>query len=329
MKINLLPYKIFTIGFVLTLIYGCPPPALQAVIPNIAMAAVTNITANTAVSGGNITDDGGAPVTARGVCWSTSTNPTITDSKTNDGAGAGSFTSTITGLTQNTIYHLRAYATNSKGTGYGSEIIYTTLQASTVTDIDGNLYHTVTIGSQVWMAENLNTTKYRNGDPIPNITDNTAWNALITGAYCNYNNDINNVATYGRLYNWYAVVDARSIVPLGWHIPSDAEWTTLTTFLGGENLAGGKLKEIGTVHWQTPNTDANNSTGFTALPGGIRNINKDGAYAGINTSCDFWSSTAYITTTAWHRSLANSNANMYTIFLDKNIGNSVRCIKDY
>src|SRR5665648_943598 len=109
--------------------------------------------------------------------------------------------------------------------------------SGTVTDIDGNVYKTVTIGTQVWMAENLKTTKYRNGDPIPNITDATAWTNLTTGAYCNNNNDANYATTYGRLYNWYAVNDIRNIAPAGWHIPTKAEWTTLTTYLGGQGLS--------------------------------------------------------------------------------------------
>ena len=138
---------------------------------------------------------------------------------------------------------------------------------TTVTDQDGNVYHTVTIGTQVWMVENLKTTKYRNGDGIQNVTDSIAWWNLTSGAYCIYRNDVNNLATYGRLYNWYAVIDSRKLTPAGWHIPTDAEWTTLTDYLG--STCGDKLKEKGPNHWGGDNT-ATNETGFTALPGGNR-----------------------------------------------------------
>jgi len=140
----------------------------------------------------------------------------------------------------------------------------------TVTDIDGNCYRTVTIGTQVWMAENLKVTHDCNGEAIPNVTDGATWAGLTAGAYCEYNNDVNNVATYGRLNNWYAVADSRNISPAGWHVASDAEWQTLSIFLGGDAIAGGKMKETGTTHWYSPNTGATNESGFSALPGGYR-----------------------------------------------------------
>ncbi len=162
----------------------------SAPVPVLSTAEVTGVTHAAAQCGGNITSDGGATVTARGVCWSTNLTPTVADSKTTDGTGAGSFTSSITGLTDSTAYYVRAYATNSNGTGYGNTSSFTTTDSmGTVTDIDGNIYQTVKIGNQWWMAENLKVTHYRNGDAIPNVTDNTAWEGLTTGAYCNYNND--------------------------------------------------------------------------------------------------------------------------------------------
>jgi uncharacterized protein (TIGR02145 family) len=198
---------------------------------------------------------------------------------------------------------------------------------TTVRDIDGNVYHTVTIGSQVWMVENLKTTKYRNGDPIPNVTDNTAWSNLTTGAYCNYNNNSDNATTYGRLYHWYAVTDSRNIAPAGWHIPTDAEWTTLTTYLGGENVSGGKLKETGTAHWLSPNTGATNETGFTSLPGGYRS--NYGAFYDIGHIAYWWSSTESSMTTAWCRSMYYNTSNVLRSGgLKENAGFSVRCVKD-
>ncbi len=197
----------------------------------------------------------------------------------------------------------------------------------TVTDIDGNVYKTVKIGSQWWMAENLKTTKYRNGNPIPNVTDNTQWGNLTTGAYCNYNNDINYVNTYGRLYNWYAVSDSRNIAPVGWHVPTDAEWTTLTTYLGGESVAGGKLKESGTAHWSLVNAGATNETGFTALPGGYRDLNGI-CFNLIACGGFWWSSTEYDTNNALSRYMADYLGLVLRGYYGKTHGFSVRCVKD-
>ena len=207
---------------------------LQASVSVLTTTAVTGITSSSTTSGGNITSDGGAAVISRGVCWSTNSTPTIADSRTADGTGTGSFTSTITGLTANTPYYVRAYATNSAGTGYGNTIAFTTdtVSDNTVIDIDGNVYHTVNIGTQTWMVEDLKTTRYRNGNPIEYITGNLEWGNTMSGAYCNYDNDPVNANTYGRLYNWSAVSDSRKIAPTGWHIASNAEWNTLVTFLG-------------------------------------------------------------------------------------------------
>lgn len=145
-------------------------------------------------------------------------------------------------------------------------------KTGTVTDIDGNIYQTIKIGTQWWMAENLKVTHYRNGDSIPNVTDETAWSNLTTGAYGNYNNDDDISNTYANLYNWYAVNDSRNIAPIGWHIPTDAEWQTLVDYLGGESVAGSKMKETGTEHWRSPNVGTTNESGFSALPGDYRGI---------------------------------------------------------
>jgi uncharacterized protein (TIGR02145 family) len=203
-----------------------------------------------------------------------------------------------------------------------------TTTESTVTDIDGNIYRTVRIGNQVWMAENLKTTRYRNGEAIMHITDNNAWFNLTTGAYCSYNNDQNNVATYGRLYNAYAVSDSRGLAPAGWHVASDAEWRELINYLGGPNLAGGKLKESGTSHWGSPNTGATNESGFTALPGGYRN--PDGPSHHIGNVGFWWTTTVDNTETnkAWRLTMEYFNT---TVNRDKYYlmgGFSVRCVKD-
>lgn len=196
----------------------------------------------------------------------------------------------------------------------------------TVTDIDGNVYQTITIGTQIWMKENLKVTHYRNGDAIPVVTDDASWAALTTGAICNYDNNLNNVAVYGKLYNWYAVSDTRNLAPDGWHVPSDAEWTTLTTYLGGELAAGGKMKETGTSHWVSPNTGATNSSGFTALPGGLRS--NSGTFDNMGYFGHWWSSTWKECVRSWERSLTTDYGNLFSGDQDQKCGFSIRCIKD-
>ena len=316
-------------GYGMTMAFTTTP----AILPVLTTAEVSEITASTAQCGGTITSDGGATVTARGVCWSTNPAPTVADNKTDDGAGVGGFTSSITGLTAGGAYYVRAYATNSVGTGYGNERLFST----GLTDIDGNVYQTIAIGTQVWMAENLKVTHYRNGDAIPNVTDSATWTGLTTGAYCEYNNDADNVATYGRLYNWYAVNDSRNIAPAGWHIPTDAEWKQLEMYLGMSQAEadatgwrgtdeGGKLKEVGTTHWISPNIGATNASGFSGLPGGYRHYlgyyNYMG-YAGL-----FWSSTQFDSSRPWYRTLYSDYSEIYRTFNYNEYGFSVRCIKD-
>ena len=211
------------------------------------------------------------------------------------------------------------------------------LRAQTVTDIEGNVYNTVTIGTQVWMKENLKTTKYNDGTAIPNGTDDFAWGGLTTGAYCDYNNIPSNSTTYGRLYNWYAVDNnasskvasngGKNVCPTGWHVPSDLEWTILTTYLGGLSVAGGKLKETGTTHWETPNTGATNETGFTALPGGYHSY-FGSSWWGIGSYGVWWSSTEYFTKNANGRGMIYNGAGVVMSPTDEIMGFSVRCIKD-
>jgi hypothetical protein len=206
-------------------------------LATITTTAVTNITGTTAVSGGDITNDGGSLVTQRGVCYSTSTNPTTANSTIISGSGTGSFTSNLTALSANTTYYVRAYAINSAGTAYGNQVSFTTTSGSGSgisnpgpgVTFNGYTYSTIILGNgQEWMAENLRTTSYANGDPIPNVTDGPQWSNLFgTGAWAHYNNDSQYENPYGKLYNWYTIADIRNICPTGWHVPSDAEWTIL------------------------------------------------------------------------------------------------------
>ncbi|MEI6090296.1 MAG: FISUMP domain-containing protein [bacterium] len=205
-----------------------------------------------------------------------------------------------------------------------------------VIDVDGNLYNIKSICDRIWMTENLNVGHYRNGDLIPEVKDPTEWASLSTGAWCYYNNDPEMGAIYGKLYNWYAVNDPRGLAPDGWHIPTNEEWTELMDSLGGELLAGGKLKRTGTIEvgdglWFSPNEGATNETGFSALPGGFRRYdNYDGKFYAIGGFGYWWSSTEYEydAIDAWARELFSSYSKFSRYFYNKGNGYSVRCIKD-
>jgi len=520
------------------LLYSCK----KEKIPMLTTSAITNITGTTATSGGTITDEGSGTIIARGVCWSTGITPTLSDSKTTDGAGAGSFTSNMSGLNGATTYYVRAYATNSVGTGYGmtmsfstmgkiptaltnsatditttsatlngiinanylstivtfeygtttnygasvtisqnpitgntntgvsanvsgllggtiynfrvktvnslgttygNDISFTTLgqlpttstQAATnilqttatlngivnpnylqttvtfeygtttsygsiasakqspvlgnsnvsvtaditgltaatiyhfrvkavnslgatfgsdmtfttggpVTDIDGNIYNVITIGNQVWMKENLKTTKYNDGTSIPLVTDATTWTNLATPGYCWYNNDATTYkAIYGALYNWYTVQMGK-LCPAGWHVPTDNEWTTLTDYLtnngygyggSGINIAKSLAAASGWNPYSIAGTVgndqvSNNNSGFTALPGGDRNFDGTGTFYGIGYNGNWWSSTDDRnngnTLIAWARNLYYDGSNVFSFYYYKQIGFSVRCLRD-
>jgi uncharacterized protein (TIGR02145 family) len=301
-------------------------------IPVLSTTEVTDITQTTAKSGGNITSDGGTTVTARGVCWNTGQTPTISDNKTEDGTGAGSFTSSITDLEPNTTYYVRAYATNSAGTGYGSAMSFTTQEGSTGSSFtdprDGNVYQTVTIGTQVWMAENL---RYLPSVVGPGTGSNTTPYYYVydyDGTDVNAAKVTSNYSTYGVLYNWTAAVNA---CPTGWHLPSDDEWTELTDYLGDN--AGGKLKATGTIEagtglWYEPNAGATNETSFTALPGGHRGYDGFGYFFSVGSYGYWWSATEGSANSAWRRYVHYDDSNVRRYSTSKELGFSVRCLRD-
>jgi uncharacterized protein (TIGR02145 family) len=199
---------------------------------------------------------------------------------------------------------------------------------SIIKDGDGNIYQPVTIGTQIWLVENLKTTKYNDGSSVPLVTDDVEWENLATPGYCWYeNNETANKSSYGGLYNWYAV-NTNKLCPKGWHVPTDEEWTALITQLGGESEASGKLKEAGTAHWKSPNTNASNSSGFTALPGGFRKSN--GSYEKKGEFGVWWSATEENgdPLDAWERYLVFDNNYAYRGTDPKKLAFSVRCIKD-
>jgi uncharacterized protein (TIGR02145 family) len=204
--------------------------------------------------------------------------------------------------------------------------------AFTMTDKDGNVYTSVTIGTQTWLAENLKTTTYNDGSDIPNVIENSAWITLTAGAYCDYANNPANSDTYGRLYNWYVAApsNTKKICPTGWHVPKDEEWTTMINYLGGTSVAGGMLKETGILHWAGQNAGATNETGFTALPGGYRSAG-DGAFSSIGNLGFWWSASDAKTTApgkAWYVVMHDFLSTALRFDKDKEHGLSIRCVKD-
>jgi uncharacterized protein (TIGR02145 family) len=321
-------------------------------IPVLTTSDVTNVTQVTALSGGNITSDAGFPIIIRGVCWSTDQMPNIADNRTYEGAGTGSFTSSISGLIPNTTYFVRAYATNSNGTGYGSTMSFMTYGMNTFVDSrDGNVYSFVTIGSQIWMAENL---KFLPQVTSPGTLSNTFPYYYVYGYNGNNVTDAkatNNYTVYGALYNWTAVMQGstgsssdpsgvQGICPEGWHLPSDAEWKKLEMTLGMTQAQaddflwrgtdeGGKLKETGTSYWLSPNLGASNETGFSALPGGF--ILNDEAFWEIQQSGAWWSTTqgsGASNILAFMRRLGHYNSDVYRNSILKDAAFSVRCVMD-
>ena len=234
----------------------------------------------------------------------------------------------VTGLTNGTAYTFTVVATNAMGNSASSTastvVTPNVCPTSTITDIDGNTYPIVSIGNQCWMSENLKTSRYRNGGLIPNVTNNTAWSNSTIGARSYYDNDEANNVIYGTLYNWYTT-RGDTLCPTGWGVPTDAEWTTLTEYLEGEEVAGGKMKTIGTTYWNSPNTGANNSSGFSVLPGGYRIY--DGSFGGISYNAFFWSASED-DNDAWGRILGSGNSNVARITSSKSVGASVRCLRD-
>ncbi|MHB9143409.1 MAG: FISUMP domain-containing protein, partial [Paludibacter sp.] len=297
-------------------------------IPTLSTDTVTEITNNSAVCGGNISFDGGTLITARGICWSNNPNPTILNNKVEENSDKVTFISLMTGLMADSTYYVRAYATNNVGTAYGEQVSFRTLKTSeqTVTDIDGNTYHTVKIGTQTWMVENLKTTKFNDGSTIPLVSDGYEWSNLTTPGYCWYSNILlDSKDTYGALYNWYTV-NTGKLAPIGWHVPTQSEIDTLANHLGGYPLAGSLLKESGNTHWYAGNSDATNSSGFTALPGGYRS-SITGDYHNSGMWGVFWSSTE-VNDKGGRYILSNTSSAFEYNSDGKKCGFSVRCIKD-
>ncbi len=314
--------------------------------PDLVTNPVYEITGMSALSGGNVTHDGGIHVTGRGVVWNITEQPTLDDNIgiASSGSGTGVFTSRITGLMPETRYYVRAYAVNREGIAFGDQVTFRTppeIVYQTVTDIDGNEYLTVEIGNQVWMAENLRTSRFRNGEDIPYVLSNSEWQDLNlprSAAWAFYNNNAGN-EPFGILYNWYAVNDPRGLCPDGWRVPTDNDWRTLERHLGmspsesnttgwrGQNAnVGGKLKSVDTNFWRSPNLGATNESGFSALAGGYRFTS--GTFSYLTYFGYWWTSSEFDANTAWRRLLFNNRESVNRMNYDKRYGFSVRCIQN-
>jgi len=298
-------------------------------LPDVSTSPVTPVGVTTATAGGNVTNDNGGQITERGICYNTTGNPTTSDTKITNGTGTGTFSVNITGLTSGTVYYVKAYAINSAGTGYGSQVQFST----SASDLSGNTYATLLIGTQLWMRTDLKTAKYNDNTDIPNVTGNTEWAALTTPAYSWFDNVPSTVL--GMLYNWYAV-ETGKLCPSGWHVPSDNEFKTLERFLGmsaaeadgagwrGTNQ-GTQLKA--TTTWN-PNTGTN-SSGFAALGGGYRH-GALGTFADFAVVTYWWSSTLHWddTTKALYRRLDSVEGRVFREGVSRAGGKYVRCLKN-
>jgi uncharacterized protein (TIGR02145 family) len=301
-------------------------------VPSVISYSMSTVSQSYAIVGGEVVADNGGSVTARGVLWSSNQDPTISENKTSDGTGTGTFKSQVSGLAPYAIYYYRAYAKNSAGTGYGDIISFQTLENpinfnpiatyGAVSDNDGNVYKTIIIGTQTWMAENLRTTKFNDNTLIPEVTDGTAWAGLTTAGFCWYKNDPGFKATYGAVYNWYAL-NTNALCPAGWHVPIESDWDILITYNGGASGASFKLKESSSHYWSSPNLSSN-SSGFTAVAAPMRD------YAGVFGPNDlvhgyWWSVTECNLSQGTFFSMSSGIVNSCN---SMNWGYSVRCIKN-
>ena len=332
--------------------------ALETLPPtsgSVTTSQISGITEHTAVCGGEVLTDGGSAIVERGVCWSTSHNPTVNNSHTIDGAGTGSFTSTLTGLAASTTYYVRAYVVNSVGIGYGGEVSFTTLTdpcqgVTSVTDYDGNVYNTIVLGSQCWMKENLRSSHYSDGTAISPGSDDSLSTSTPYFYICHAS------ASYGNMYNWSAVkgpssvsANNQGVCPTGWHVPSDAEWTQLTDYVSSQSLylCSGNSENIAkalasTTGWNSYSTNTNtcspgktpadnNATGFSILPASYYFYSTSShsvSYILPGESAHFWSATESSSSNAYTRGVGYASSTVSRGSSNKGLGYSVRCLRD-
>lgn len=295
-------------------------------LPSVRTYSPLYISSTAATIGCIVESDGGSDQIDCGIYISNLQNPETTGTRFLIGSDTGTFLGQVNGFLPNSEYFVKAYAKNEKGESLGDQVTFTT--PATLTDIDNNIYETVKTGNRLWMAENLNTTRYRNGDLIGTTTPATLdiSNESSPKYQWVYDSFENNANIYGRLYTGYVVTDSRGLCPTGWHVPSDAELAALITSLGGESIAGGKLKEAGTLHWSSSDTEATNESLFSLLPAGQRE--DAGVFRDIEVGSFLWSSTIFEITNGWYRHIQGGTNQVGRIGTEMGAGFSVRCIKD-
>ena len=308
----------------------------ETVPPSVTTATATNISLHSADVEAVVNNEGSSAITTRGVCYSKEMLPTLDDFIIASGSGTGVFQVEIILLQSNTTYYVRAYAINETDTAFGNEVSFTTLEDTggcvstddVVYDYDCNAYDVIQIGDQYWLQQNLKTTHYRNGVEIPTGLSDDKWTTTDKGAYAIYDDMNANDDVYGKLYNWFAVANENGLCPAGWHIPTYTEVLNLELFLGGADAAGGKMKTV--LLWIEPNEGADNSSGFSALPGGQRFFSS-GVYGSQGTNAIFWTSSTSANgggKLGFYYVLSHLNSRLERPYLDKHGGYSCRCIKD-
>ena len=300
-------------------------------VPAIESAEPFEVTGATVMAGGNITADGGKPVLEAGICFDTLPDPDISDSlRFVSSPGTGSFTIKIIDLRPTQTYYYRAFARNAAGLAYGTVKSFTTTvlytPGDTMSDQEGTKYPTIVILGKRWMAANLRTAKYRDGSSITNASTNAAWSSQTEGAWSVYDNQNSNNAVYGKLYNWFATVSPKELCPTGWKVPTDTDWENLIAYLGDVNKAGLKMRTTGTSLWNPPNAGADNSSGFSGVPGGNRG--DFGAFGFKGAAAFFWTSTQFDATFARFRSLNGDLPTVTDGYDRKKVGMSVRCMEE-
>ncbi len=325
--------------FFLLLIFMAVPFACNKYPEPIIVATldISKITSTSAASGGLVVYGEDTGINGMGLVWGTSPDPSL-ESHAGALIAEGTnpeFKIVVVGLQPSTEYYIRAWASRGDYVAYGNELRFRTSYGS-VTDIDGNTYNTLRKGSLEWMGSNLETSMYRNGDTIPNITGIHEWRTASEGAWSYYMHSSETGENYGKLYNWHATVDDRGLCPAGWHVPTDEEWKELEREIGmlhdeadivglRDRYAGGKLKATGTDLWRSPNALATNGIGFTALPGGYRH--PDGRFYTLRRNVNFWTSTAQDGYNAWYRNIFFNNGGIYRNSYNKTSGFSIRCVR--
>ncbi len=331
----------FTLSQLDSITYILPDSASLA---RVSTQQVLGLSPSSAYVQGIVQSEGTSSITKRGFCWSTHPSPSLADSfSVVTNFTGNSFSYNISGLQNGILYYVCAYATNAAGTSYGSRISFSTpaplfSPGGGVTDSDGNNYSSIIINGKEWMSENLRTGKFRNGDAIPTNLSNLAWQNSTSGAYAIYGNDASNNGIYGKLYNWFAVTDPRGLCPTGWHVPTDAEWSSLENSIDpsvnnhptGQGFrgtdAGSKLKAVSALWTGSFGITNSNLSGFSALPAGRRD--NDGIFYNKGLYSYFWTSTENNSSKAWFRFLSFAYNSSYRSFLDKIGGFSVRCLRD-